>query len=150
MTSTTIPRRTLGPIGCVLALMLTGCHGDAVTPTADLARSALDRSLNSWKAGGRPGTIEGTDPPVQVVDSAWLNGQKLEEYQILSEEGGTGDRRFAVRLTHPKPTADQEARYVVLGQGPVWVYREEDYQRVLNMDDNPGPAKPKARSPRRR
>ena len=38
-----------------------------------------------------------------------------------------------------KPAGDQSVRYVVHGRDPVWVYREEDYKRMLNMDNNPVP-----------
>lgn len=138
-------RWPLGPTGLALALFLTGCRGDATTPPAELARSALERSLGVWQAGGRPGTIEGAEPLIQVVDSAWANGRKLESFEVLKEEGGNGDRRFDVRLTQRQPDAETEARYVVLGQGPVWVYRMEDYERMINMDDNPGPSRSKRR-----
>jgi hypothetical protein len=138
-------RRPIGPTVLMFALLLTGCRGDLTTPPADLARSALERSLGAWQAGGRPGTIEGSEPPIQVVDSTWANGRKLDSFQVLNEEGGTGDRRFDVRLTQRQPDAEIDARYVVLGQGPVWVYRMEDYERMINMDDNPGPSKSRRR-----
>ncbi len=120
------------------ALFLGGCgRGSDATPPADLARSALERSLEAWKNGGRPGEIAGGEVAIQAVDSLWLSGRKLESFQILREEGGEGDRRFMVTLSYPKPAKPQDARYVVLGQGPIWVYREEDYLRMINMDDNP-------------
>ncbi len=39
-----------------------------------------------------------------------------------------------------KPPGDQSVRYFVHGRDPVWVYREEDYKRMINMDNNPVPA----------
>ena len=44
-----------------------------------------------------------------------------------------------------KPPATREARYVVVGRGPVLVYREEDYTRAMNMDNNPTPPRTKGR-----
>ena len=38
-----------------------------------------------------------------------------------------------------KPPGDQSVRYVVHGRDPVWVFREEDYKRMINMDNNPVP-----------
>ena len=139
-----------GVIAAVSVLCLAGCGGGGIVkPSADTARTSLEAALNSWKANGSPGEIAGSDPPTQVVDSSWQSGRKLESFEILKEEDGDGDRRFTVRLKHPGPPGEEEVQYIVLGQGPVWVYREEDYQRMINMDDNPAPARGKARTPRR-
>jgi hypothetical protein len=40
-------------------------------------------------------------------------------------------------LHHGSPGAAEDARYMVVGTGPIWVYREEDYQRMINMDNSP-------------
>lgn len=139
------PRPVLASIGLGLAT-LAGCGVAAdPTPPPDLARSALERSLASWRDGGRPGEIAGGEPTVQAVDSTWQAGRKLGSYEILREEGGEGDRRFDVKLSLRDPDATDEARYVVLGRGPVWVYRDEDYRRMIHMDDNPAPDKGRRR-----
>lgn len=144
---TAINRNWIGRAAACLTplVVLAGCGGVDHTPPAALARASLEKSLTAWKGGARPGPIEGSEPPIQVVDSAWQAGHKLGSFEVLREEGGQGDRRFDVRLTQGSPATTREVRYVVLGQGPVWVYREEDYQRMLNMDDNPVPTRPKKR-----
>lgn len=133
--------------GCLALLILAGCGGAGpqARPAADVARTSLEKALSSWKDGGRPGEVPGSDPPVQVVDSAWQSGRKLGSFEILRAEAADQDQRFTVRLNLLDPAADQETLYVVLGQGPVWVYREEDYRRMINMEDNPTPAKEKRR-----
>lgn len=139
-------------VAAVSCLCMAGCGGGGIAkPSADTARSSLEVALNSWKASGSPGVIAGSDPPTQVVDSSWQSGRKLESFEILQEYDGGGDRRFTVRLKHPEPTGEEEVHYVVLGEGPVWVYRDEDFQRMIHMDNNPAPPRGKApsrRSPR--
>jgi hypothetical protein len=48
-----------------------------------------------------------------------------------------------------KPAGEKSVHYFVHGRDPVWVYREEDYKRMANMDNNPEPASSK-KSPARR
>jgi hypothetical protein len=127
----------------VLPLVCSGCGfgkgGGAATPSADLAGGALEKSLAAWNVGKRPGTLEGTDPPVQAVDSKWQSGAKLGSFEILHEEASETERRFSVRLVQGNPPITEEVRYMVVGKGPILVYREEDYQRMINMDNNPVP-----------
>ena len=88
-------------------------------------------------------------PPVRMVDSAWQQGQQIESFQIGDEEDTEdGTKQFTVKLTLKKAKEPQEVRYVVHGRDPVWVYREEDYKRMLHMDNNPAPAKTKTASGR--
>jgi hypothetical protein len=112
-----------------------------MNPAPDRARAALEASLNAWREGKRPGNIAGTDPPVQAVDNDWTNGRKLTAFEILREQPSESDKRFVVKLTHAAPAATAEAVYVVLGASPIAVFREEDYTRTLNMDNNPTPRK---------
>ena len=124
-------------------ILLTGpsCGEPAMNPSTDQARAALEAALNAWREGKRPGNIEGTDPPVQAVDNDWTNGRKLIAYEVLSEKPSESDKRFAVKLRYKAPAPEIEAVYVVLGVSPIAVFREEDYERTLNMDNNPTPRK---------
>jgi hypothetical protein len=97
--------------------------------------------LNTWRDGGKPGTLAGSNPPVQVFDTPWSRGQKLSSYEILREEPSSTEKRFAVRLSFGDPKREQEAQYYVFGRGPVWVYRDEDYVRNMNMENGPVDAK---------
>jgi hypothetical protein len=119
--------------------LLTGCGASHArfTPTSGEARSALEAALTAWRDGKPYGPVAGS-PPVQVGDSAWQGGQQLEAFQIGDEEdAGDGTKQFAVALKMKKTGSDQSVRYIVHGRDPVWVYREEDYKRMLNMDNNP-------------
>ena len=63
------------------------------------------------------------------------------EDEILREEPSESDKRFAVRLTYAAPAGVAEVRYIVLGASQLAVFREEDYERTLNMDNNPSAKK---------
>jgi hypothetical protein len=143
----------------VVLSMSTGCGGSskAYTPSSATAREALDAALASWQKGSRPDQLAVNATPVHPVDFQWLAGAALEGYTIVAEETGgeAGDpsKTFSVDLKLKAPAKATKARYVVLGRSPIWVYREEDYARLLNMDNNPRPARtgtPNARDARGR
>ena len=136
-----------------LAALLTassGCESDTAryTPTADVARKSLEAALTAWRDGRPIGSIAGSSPPVRVVDSSWQSGEKLEAFQILGEADVDGRKEFTVRLTMKQSRGESQARYVVHGRDPVWVYRGEDFARAMDMDNQPEPPRPRRRPPR--
>ena len=138
--------RSLLALASLVLLAGTSCGGPSMNPELTRARTALDASLTAWREGKRPGLIAGTDPPVQVVDNEWTNGRKLAAFEVLRETPSTADKRFVARLTYAAPPATAEVTYIVLGASPIAVFREDDYARTLNMDNNPTP---KGKAPRR-
>ena len=139
---------------CGLALLIVwggGCwsgSGGAATPSDEVARTALESALKAWQGGGKPGSLAGTEPPVEVHDTPWAQGDKLESFEILKAEPGGVEKRFSVRLAMAKPAGVQEVQYHVIGQGPVQVFRDEDYNRNINMED--GPKLPRAGGSKKR
>ena len=128
-----LTRRGLAAVGL---LWLAGCGGGGgqvadFTPPADNARKAVTAALDHWKAGRPPGTVPGTAPVVEVVDSQWKGGQKLKGYEITAEAPpqGQGPRTFTVRLTLEKGPP-VETQYMVIGIDPLWVYRKEDFAKL--------------------
>ena len=122
-----------------------GCSsGSSAVPSGEVARKALESALKSWCDGGKPGILPGTEPVVQVHDTPWASGQSLKSFEILREEESVGvEKRFAVRLSFSKPERVEEVQYHVLGAGPVMVFRDEDYERNINMIDGPPTEKSK-------
>lgn len=134
----------------LLLLAAGGCgHGVASSPTEEVARASLEAALKVWRDGGKPGTVAGTNPPVQVLDTPWAQGDRLASYEIIGEEAVAAEKQFTVRLTLAKPERVQEVKYHVLGQGPVMVFRDEDYRRHINMEDGPKLDRPASRTRRR-
>lgn len=143
--------RLLLIVALPLLTLFTGCGSSLAryTPTTGEARSSLEAALSAWRDGKPYGPIE-AKPPVQVADSAWQAGQQVESFEIGDEKDeGDGTRQFVVAIKMKKPPGEQSVRYFVHGRDPVWVYREEDYKRMINMDNNPVPISP-ARSGNRR
>ena len=141
--------------GSALLLLFagSGCgNGVAAAPTEEAARAALEGALKTWRAGGKPGELPGTEPPVVVYDTPWGQGAQLGAYEILGDEAGTGvEKRFTVRLSLTKPDRTEDVQYHVLGVGPLMVFRDQDYLRNINMENGPGLIKPgrQGRRPRK-
>lgn len=137
----TMTRRRLLAGGC-LGLLAVGCNAgakdySAYVPASDSARKALQASLDAWKAGRPLGRVEAR-PPIDVLDSKWRAGQKLTAYEITKEEPseGVGPRWFTVKLTTSKGA--QEVRYAVVGNDPLWVYSEDEYNKVSGVGAKSG------------
>lgn len=120
-------------------LLLAGCSkGGKVedfTPPSDKAQKALEAALTHLQAGHAPGTVPGTAPQVQLVDTKSKAGQ-IKGFEVIGEDSPKSEssvpRYFKVRLI-PAKGSPQEVRYVVVGIDPLWVYREEDYQSLSGM-----------------
>ena len=132
MLATSRPIRLSGLASLMIVLsLLAGCgRNKSYVPSTPSARQALEAALTAWQNGRAAGTIDTVTPPVQVVDSTWMKGRKLARYEIVDEESrDDGNRWFRVRLHLDAPAGTSEARYVVVGRSPLWIYREEDYKR---------------------
>ncbi len=137
-----IPSRSVIVTVLPLLCFIAGCGSelDRYKPTTALARTSLESALSAWRDGKPYGPIE-TTPPVQVGDVAWESGQQLESFTIGDEiDEGDGTKQFVVTLKMKKAPAEQSVKYFVHGRDPVWVYREENYKRMIGMDNNPTPA----------
>lgn len=119
-------------------LGIAGCgNGHAELPPESVSRTALEGALKTWREGGKPGTLAGIEPEVQVFDTPWSQGDRLGTYEILSEDATSAERRFNVRLSLAKPNRVEEVQYYVIGQKPVMIFRDQDYERNINMEDGP-------------
>lgn len=133
---------------CALAAMV-GCDatGARYVPDAELARASLESALTAWR-DGRPCGPVGQSPTIQVSDSRWRDGQRIESFRIGEEQpGGDGPRQFPVKLTLKKTGKVEEIRYIVHGRDPVWIYSDADYRRMIDMGNGAEPAP--RRGPRR-
>ena len=128
--------RMVFALGATMLLGLAGCGGSGTNkfvPAATTARSALETALDTWQKGGKQGRVAEGPPVVQALDIKWSAGQKLAKYEILEELPDDRGRWFSVKLTMQSPPGEQVVKYVVLGKDPLWVYREDDYNKASGM-----------------
>ncbi len=131
---------------CLIALLcLAGCSnpGAPVTPMS-LAREALVRGLEAWKAGAPPSSLATATPRIDFIDFEWAAKRKLTDFAVKGDGTGQGTQTFEVTLTLAGQPA-RDVKYLILGTDPVQVYRDQDFDRAMNMDNNPTPTRPKAR-----
>ena len=134
-------RKRFGRIGLLIsATLLVGCGGtlpgtpDLPAPEIATARAAMVATLNAWKAGRRQAGTIGSKPVVGIVDS--LRAERpLLDYEVVGPLAVVDKARpFAVRLTLDAPLETVSARYFVLGQDPLWVFRQEDLEMMLHWE----------------
>jgi hypothetical protein len=149
MKSTTLPGGGGSLVAALCLGLLAGCDSgyERYTPSSNEARASLEAALSTWREGKLPTDVD-VKPPVRVNDSIWSSGQQIESFSIGDEQDvGDGTKQFVVKLVTKPKKAEQEVKYIVHGRDPVYVYREDDYMRLVNMDNNPvtRPAKPSSR-----
>jgi hypothetical protein len=120
---------------------LAGCGGgSAPLPSTALARQALQTSLDAWKAGKPASSLVGEKPSVEIVDFEWKAGKVLSDYSLGQEAPGQGVQTLSASLTLKGESGPKEVKYMVLGLEPMRIFRDEDYNRAMNMDNSPAPA----------
>jgi hypothetical protein len=126
-------------VSLLLPVIQSGCgrNGEPdlrrYTPNSATAREALDKALDSWHRGDPLGNDIGGSPTIRIVDASRQAGHKLTRYEIIAESSGESPTRFSVRLQLENPSQELEAKYVVVGRDPIWVFREEEYTRPEGM-----------------
>lgn len=117
---------------CALLLVsaVVGCQSRTV-PTSDLeqATKLITATLDDWRAGDSLGAQRDKSPPVYVAEELWLNGERLEGYELAGpgELFGT-NVRFHVRLRCSRqsgPTRQREVNYLVTTTPACTIARED-------------------------
>ncbi len=123
---------------CCLHLLLlyqSGCapeSGQRFAPTATNARQAVENALSTWKSGAKHETITSSIVKIDVLDSRWRNGKKLESYMITEEIKGQPLPQFTVRLKlEGKP--EETETYLVVGKDPLQVFSEVEYSLAMGV-----------------
>jgi hypothetical protein len=123
----------------IVLAALPGCgRGSAPLPSSGAARGALQAALDTWKAGKTPTALDAATPRVEVVDFEWRAGKALTDYSLGDDAPGQGTKTFSARLTL-KGQPPKDVTYMVLGVDPILIYRDADFTRAMNMDNNPSP-----------
>ncbi len=122
-------------------LALAGCgSGSAPLPSSAAARQALQAALDAWKAGKPASSLAGLEPKIEVVDFEWRAGEALTGYSLGADAPGQGTQTLSASLTL-KGQPPKEVKYMVFGINPIRIYRDEDFTRAMNMENNPAPKK---------
>jgi hypothetical protein len=120
---------------------LVGCGGGpAPLPSTVEARQALQMSLDAWKTGKPAASLVGEKPSIEIVDYEWKAGKVLSDYTLGQEAPGQGVQTFSASLTIKGEPGPKEVKYMILGLDPMRIFRDEDYNRAMNMDNAPAPA----------
>jgi hypothetical protein len=134
--------RSLGWLLSGLALVICSSCGttsrpdpERYLPDPEAARRAVEESLEAWRQSPEIDNTSSKPRPVVFVDQTRKPGQRLREFAILGvSPGSDGCRRFKVKLALAEPDESKLVSYYVFGQGPIWVYRAEDFEMMMHMD----------------
>jgi hypothetical protein len=148
------PARTARLIAMGLGLVFCSACGaeprpdrGRYVPDAEAARHAVEKVMNDWRESRRIERTTTKMRPILFVEQQQPPGQRLVDFEILGETPGyeaEGYRRFLVRLTLDEPEDSVVAAYYVFGEGPIWVYRAEDFDMIMHMDKSMMPPPPPA------
>ena len=140
-------RLTIGCTGWLVAawaaIVLPSCGvkprqpAQSLLPDPRVARDAVGRSLAEWRDSPQVDTTAATGRSVIFVDQQRQPGQKLREFAVVGEYVVDNRRRFVVKLALAEPDESVLAAYYVFGDRPIWVYRVEDFDMMMNMDSMP-------------
>ena len=112
-----------------------GCGRESTAkyiPSSTVAREALQTALTTWQSGTAHGTIESTQPAINVFDLRWQGGQKLESFQIVEEITGQEQPAFGVKIKlNNKP--EETNTYLVVGIDPLLIFRDIDYKKATGQ-----------------
>jgi hypothetical protein len=131
----------LPPCWLMVAALAAGC-GDArqgaveiPPPDIETSKAALISSLDAWKADRQTsGVLMGSKPSIGVVD-ATRSERPLLAYEVIGPLMVVEKARpFAVRLVLGAPRETVTTRYLVLGKDPLWVFRQEDFERMIHWE----------------
>ena len=117
------------------AISLAGCGTgeEKYIPSENTAREAVDAALTAWKSGQAHGTVNSFAVPIDVYDARWQAGKKLETFEFVREEQSEGHRKFIVNMQLTGDKAAEEVTYLVVGNDPLLVFRQQDYDKASGM-----------------
>lgn len=108
----------------------TGSSVDRFHPREDAALGALTTALTAWQNGqAMSDAIESSEPAVQMADPTWQAGSKLKSFEIVEALPGDIPRKFSVKITLEGSAVPENVTYVVVGKDPLWVMREQEYEK---------------------
>jgi hypothetical protein len=120
-----------GALLSLVVVILAGCGGptiDQYLPDSTKARESLEIALNAWKDGKPNKTVDAPNYKIDVFDSRWQTGAKLQSFEIIAEE--PRDPHPAFRVKTRINGKEEEVKYVVMGIDPINIFREQEYRKA--------------------
>lgn len=106
----------------VILLSLVGCYGAPKASDRQIALESLEKTLDTWKAGGRAADLKNANPAIIAVDDDWERSVSLMGYQIQPNPFDDGvNLHYTVTLTL-KNTQGREVKkeqVYIVGTNPV-------------------------------
>lgn len=97
----------------VLCLVTASCSQGLPAPAdAEQARAALRTSLDAWKGGERPQSLQSRSPAIYFNDELWSAEQQLLQYTVESDAANGQGWRCDVKLSLKDPTGREVQRTV--------------------------------------
>jgi hypothetical protein len=109
------------------ALAAAGCTSSATYAVdADAARAALKTTLDAWKGGEPPDSLQSASPAIIAQDMEWSSGAKLIDYDFLGDKPADAnlDARVKLTISARGKKIQREARYLVTTRPAVTVFRD--------------------------
>lgn len=117
------------------AVSVAGCGTgeEKYIPSESTAREAVDAALTAWKSDQAHGTVKTFAVPIDTFDARWQAGKKLETFEFVREEQSDGHRKFIVKMKLIDDKVAEEVTYLVVGNAPLLVFRQQDYDKASGM-----------------
>ena len=113
---------------CLFLSIVSGCTDKAGAPVKlDVAQQTLLSAMEAWKDGKEAEDLLAEKPSIVVQESEWVEGTKLLEYEIVSDDQATGPNLIAtvkLKLSKSDGTVTSKTATYVVGTSPgLTVYR---------------------------
>ena len=100
--------------------------------------------MDAWKAGKPGSSLADREPKIEAVDFEWRAGEALTGYSLGADVPGQGTQTISASLTL-KGQPPKDVKYMVFGINPLQIYRDQDFTRAMNMENNPAPSQKRKR-----
>jgi hypothetical protein len=103
-------------------------------PERAVARLAVEKALGRWRDSLESEPTGSQSEKVVFVDQQRRPGQRLRAFALLGDFELESCRCLKVRLELSEPEESKLVIYYVFGRDPMWVYRAEDFERIMHWE----------------
>ncbi len=103
-------------------------------PERAAGRLAVEKALGRWRDSVESEPKGSQSEQVVLVDQQRKPGQRLRGFALLGDFEVESCRCFKVKLELAEPEESKLVVYYVFGRDPMWVYRAEDFERIMHWE----------------